>query len=186
MPARCAIACGVGSTVWRWLAEGQLDKRRTQPPGPQPAGPGAPAGAAFALCSPQRRISPRHEPPPTAGAVGGPSPARMLPLPLGGAERLAGGDGQAGPWDRNHPRVCRHRERAASPHYQQSCPPCPTKISPWEMPGWRLSRVNPLGRFASIKLAGEGPQVVAGDNLGAATRKVSHPATRSPISTEFS
>jgi len=49
-----------------------------------------------------------------------------------------------------------------------------------------LSRVNPLGRFASIKLAGEGPQVVAGDNLGAATRKVSHPATRSPISTEFS
>ena len=49
-----------------------------------------------------------------------------------------------------------------------------------------VSRVNPLGRFASIKLAGEGPQVVAGDNLGAATRKVSHPATRSPISTEFS
>jgi hypothetical protein len=139
MPARCAIACGVGSTAWQWLAEGQLDKRRTQPPGPQPAGPGAPAGAAFALCSPQRRISPRHEPPPTAGAVGGPSPARMLPLPLGGAERLAGGDGQAGPWDRNHPRVCRHRERAASPHYQQSCPPCPTKISPWEMPGWRCS-----------------------------------------------
>jgi hypothetical protein len=52
--------------------------------------------------------------------------------------------------------------------------------------GTPVSRVNPLGRFASIKLAGEGPQVVAGDNLGAATRKVSHPATRSPISTEFS
>ncbi len=49
-----------------------------------------------------------------------------------------------------------------------------------------LSRVNPLGRFASIKLAGEGPQVVAGDNRGAATRKVCHPATRSPISPEFS
>ena len=49
-----------------------------------------------------------------------------------------------------------------------------------------LSRVNPLGRFATIKLAGEGPQVVAGDNLGAATRKVSHPATRILISTEFS
>ena len=49
-----------------------------------------------------------------------------------------------------------------------------------------LSRVNPLGRFATTKVAGEGPQVVAGDNLGAATRKVSHPATRSPISTEFS
>ena len=46
-----------------------------------------------------------------------------------------------------------------------------------------LSRVNPLGRFATTKLAGEGPQVVAGDNLGAATRKVSHPATRSLIST---
>ena len=52
MPARCAIACGVGSRVWRWLADGQLDKRRTQPPGPQPAGPGAPAGASFALCHP--------------------------------------------------------------------------------------------------------------------------------------
>jgi hypothetical protein len=50
----------------------------------------------------------------------------------------------------------------------------------------RLSRVNPLGRLASIKLAGEGRQVVAGDNLGAATRKVSHPSSRSPISTEFS
>jgi hypothetical protein len=49
-----------------------------------------------------------------------------------------------------------------------------------------VSRVNPLGRFATTKLAGEGPQVVAGDNLGAATRKVSHPATRSPISTGFS
>ena len=49
-----------------------------------------------------------------------------------------------------------------------------------------MSRVNPLGRFATIKLAGEGPQVVAGDNLGAATRKVSHPATRILISTEFS
>ena len=49
-----------------------------------------------------------------------------------------------------------------------------------------LSRVNPLGRFATTKLAGEGPQVVAGDNLGAATRKVSHPTTRSLISTEFS
>ena len=23
--------------------------------------------------------------------------------------------------------------------YQQSCPPCPTKSSPWEMPGWRCS-----------------------------------------------
>jgi hypothetical protein len=66
-----------------------------------------------------------------------------------------------------------------------------------ELPNWiqaprevnaclELSRVNPLGRFATTKLAGEGPQVVAGDNLGAATRKVSHPATRSPISTGFS
>jgi hypothetical protein len=51
---------------------------------------------------------------------------------------------------------------------------------------WQVSRVNPLGRFASIKLAGECPQVVAGDNLGAATRKLSHPATRSPIGTGFS
>jgi hypothetical protein len=50
----------------------------------------------------------------------------------------------------------------------------------------RLSRVNPLGRFATTKLAGEGPQVVAGDNLGAATRKLSHPATRSLIGTGFS
>jgi hypothetical protein len=33
----------------------------------------------------------------------------------------------------------------------------------------RLSRVKPLGRFATTKLAGEGSQVVAGDNLGAAT-----------------
>jgi hypothetical protein len=49
-----------------------------------------------------------------------------------------------------------------------------------------LSRVNPLGRFATTKLAGEGPQVVAGDNLGAATRKVSHPAGRSLIGTGFS
>ncbi|MFO0139753.1 MAG: hypothetical protein ACK535_17400, partial [Cyanobacteriota bacterium] len=49
-----------------------------------------------------------------------------------------------------------------------------------------LSRVNPLGRLASIKLAGEVPQVVVGDNLGAATRKVSHPAGRSMISTGFS
>jgi hypothetical protein len=49
-----------------------------------------------------------------------------------------------------------------------------------------VSRVNPLGRFATTKLAGEGPQVVAGDNLGAATRKLSHPAARSLISTEFS
>jgi len=49
-----------------------------------------------------------------------------------------------------------------------------------------VSRVNLLGRFATTKLAGEGPQVVAGDNLGAATRKVSHPAARSPISTGFS
>jgi hypothetical protein len=49
-----------------------------------------------------------------------------------------------------------------------------------------LSRVNPLGRFATTKLAGEGPQVVAGDNLGAATRKLSHPATRSLIGTGFS
>ena len=40
-----------------------------------------------------------------------------------------------------------------------------------------------MRRFATTKLAGEGPQVVAGDNLGAATRKVSHPATRSLIST---
>jgi hypothetical protein len=55
-----------------------------------------------------------------------------------------------------------------------------------EVKAAHLSRVNPLGRFATTKLAGEGPQVVAGDNLGAATRKVSHPATRSPISTEFS
>jgi predicted nucleotidyltransferase len=83
--------------------------------------------------------SPRHEPLPTARAAGGPSPARRLPLPIRRAEHLAGGDGQAGPWDRNHPRVCRHRERAASPHYQQSRPPCPTKSSPWEMPGWRCS-----------------------------------------------
>ena len=49
-----------------------------------------------------------------------------------------------------------------------------------------VSRVNPLGRFATTKLAGEGPQVVAGDNLGAATRKLSHPATRSLIGTGFS
>jgi hypothetical protein len=49
-----------------------------------------------------------------------------------------------------------------------------------------MSRVNPLGRLASIKLAGEVPQVVAGDNLGAATRKLSHPATRSLIGTGFS
>jgi hypothetical protein len=49
-----------------------------------------------------------------------------------------------------------------------------------------LSRVNPLGRFATTKLAGgdlDGPQVVAGDNLGAATRKRVHPAARSLIST---
>jgi hypothetical protein len=50
----------------------------------------------------------------------------------------------------------------------------------------KVSRVNPLGRLASIKLAGEVPQVVVGDNLGAATRKVSHPAGRSMISTGFS
>ena len=38
-----------------------------------------------------------------------------------------------------------------------------------------MSRVKPLGRFATTKLAGgEGPQVVAGDNLGTATRKLSH------------
>ena len=38
---------------------------------------------------------------------------------------------------------------------------------------------------ASTPLAdGEGPQVVAGDNLGAATRKLSHPAARSLISWE--
>jgi hypothetical protein len=49
-----------------------------------------------------------------------------------------------------------------------------------------MSRVNPLGRLASIKLAGEVPQVVVGDNLGAATRKVSHPAGRSLIGTGFS
>jgi hypothetical protein len=49
-----------------------------------------------------------------------------------------------------------------------------------------LSRVNPLGRFATTKLAGECPQVVAGDNLGAATRKLSYPAARSLISTGFS
>jgi hypothetical protein len=54
------------------------------------------------------------------------------------------------------------------------------------IPDARMSRVNPLGRFATTKLAGEGPQVVAGDNLGAATRKLSHPAARSLISTEFS
>jgi len=49
-----------------------------------------------------------------------------------------------------------------------------------------VSRVNPLGRFATTKLAGECPQVVAGDNLGAATRKLSYPAARSLISTGFS
>ena len=47
----------------------------------------------------------------------------------------------------------------------------------------RVSRVKPLGRFATTKLAGEGPQVVAGDNLGTATRKLSHLAARNPIST---
>ena len=46
-----------------------------------------------------------------------------------------------------------------------------------------VSRVKPLGRFATTKLAGEGPQVVAGDNLGTATRKLSHLAARSQIST---
>jgi hypothetical protein len=51
---------------------------------------------------------------------------------------------------------------------------------------YRVSRVNPLGRFATTKLAGECPQVVAGDNLGAATRKLSYPAARSLISTGFS
>jgi mRNA interferase MazF len=50
----------------------------------------------------------------------------------------------------------------------------------------QVSRVNPLGRFATTKLAGECPQVVAGDNLGAATRKLSYPAARSLISTGFS
>ena len=39
------------------------------------------------------RISPRHEPLPTARAIGGPSPARWLQLPIAGAEHLAGGDG---------------------------------------------------------------------------------------------
>ena len=55
----------------------------------------------------------------------------------------------------------------------------------------RVSRVNPLVRLASIKLAGEvacRPQVVAGDNLGAAaveaTRKLSHPSPRTLFSTE--
>jgi hypothetical protein len=50
----------------------------------------------------------------------------------------------------------------------------------------QLSRVNPLGRFATTKLAGEGPQDVAGDILGAATRKVIHPASRSQVRTGFS
>ena len=49
-----------------------------------------------------------------------------------------------------------------------------------------LSRVNPLGRFATTKLAGEGPQDAAGDILGAATRKVIHPASRSQVRTGFS
>jgi len=30
-------------------------------------------------------------------------------------------------------------DSSATPGYQQSCPPCPTKSSPWEMPGWRCS-----------------------------------------------
>jgi hypothetical protein len=52
-----------------------------------------------------------------------------------------------------------------------------------------VSRVNPLGRLASIKLAGEGFPVVAGDNREAmaleATRKLSHPSARAIASTGF-
>ena len=43
-----------------------------------------------------------------------------------------------------------------------------------------LSRVKSLGRFATTKLAGEGPQVVAGDNLGAATSKTEPPRCQKP------
>jgi hypothetical protein len=64
-----------------------------------------------------------------------------------------------------------------------SGPSCCSRISRIRC---HLSRVNPLGRFATTKLAGECPQVVAGDNLGAATRKLSYPAARSLISTGFS
>ena len=62
-------------------------------------------------------------------------------------------------------------------------------VQPWRealRQSAQVSRVNPLGRFATTKLAGECPQVVAGDNLGAATRKLSYPAARSLISTGFS
>lgn len=45
-------------------------------------------------------------PRPPAGAGAGASTC--------GTEHLAGGDGQADPWQRHHPRVCRHRKRSAS------------------------------------------------------------------------
>lgn len=59
-------------------------------------------------------ISPSREPLQPAGAAGGPSPTRRLPLPLQGADDLARGVCQASPWNWHHPRVFGYRDRSIS------------------------------------------------------------------------